>query len=64
MNSNSTFSLSLQKQIQNENIAIDTEIGRAFDELNIKTILSRSGILKNGDIRQSLCYFWWHCSPF
>jgi len=46
MNSNSTFSLSLQKQIQNENIAIDTEIGRAFDELNIKSILRRSGILK------------------
>jgi len=34
MNSNNTFSLSLQKQIQNEDIAIDTEVGRVFDYRN------------------------------
>ncbi|MGD8770879.1 MAG: hypothetical protein PVJ06_12630 [Desulfobacterales bacterium] len=36
MNSNSTFSLSLQKQIQKQNVSIDTEIIRAFQELNFR----------------------------
>ncbi len=30
MNSNNTFSLSLQKQIQNQSVSIDMEINRAF----------------------------------
>ncbi|MEE4601453.1 MAG: transposase [Desulfobacteraceae bacterium] len=47
MNSNSTFSLSLQKQIQNQSISIDTEINRAFSELNFRSLLKRSGITKN-----------------
>ena len=46
MHSNNTFSLSLQKQIYNENISIDTEINRAFNELKIRSLLKRSGILK------------------
>ena len=46
MKSNTSFSLSLQKQIQNQNILIDTEINRAFQELKFKTLLNRSGITK------------------
>ena len=46
MNTNSTFSLSLQKQIQKQNVSVDTEINRAFQELNFRSILHRSGILK------------------
>ncbi len=47
MNSNNTFSLSLQKQIQSQSISIDTEINRAFQELKFRSILKRSGITKN-----------------
>jgi hypothetical protein len=46
MNSISTFSLSLQKQIQNQKIAVDTEVNRAFQELNFRSLLRRSGITK------------------
>ena len=46
MNSNSTFSLSLQKQIQQQHVSIDSEISSAFQELNFRSLLSRSGILK------------------
>jgi hypothetical protein len=46
MNFNSTFSLSLQKQIENQNVFIDSEINRAFNELNFRTLLNRSGITK------------------
>lgn len=47
MNSINTFSLSLQKQIENQTISIDTEINRAFQELNFSSLLKRSGITKN-----------------
>lgn len=47
MNSINTFSLSLQKQIQNQSISIDTEINRAFQELKVRSLLKRSGIVKN-----------------
>jgi hypothetical protein len=47
MNSNSTFSLSLQKQIENQTISIDTEINRALHELKFRSLLKRSGITKN-----------------
>lgn len=47
MNSNNTFSLSLQKQINNQTISIDTEINRAFQELKFRSLLKRSGITKN-----------------
>jgi hypothetical protein len=47
MNSNNTFSLSLQKQIQNQSVSIDTEINRAFRELKFISLLKRSGITKN-----------------
>ncbi|MCP4374459.1 MAG: transposase, partial [Deltaproteobacteria bacterium] len=46
MNSNSTFSLSLQKQIANQKVSIDTEINRAFQELKFRSLLRRSGITK------------------
>ena len=46
MNSISSFSLSLQKQIQNQPISIDTELNRAFRELNFRSLLKRSGIAK------------------
>jgi len=46
MNSINTFSLSLQKQIENQNILFDSEINRAFNELNFRTLLNRSGITK------------------
>ena len=46
MNSNNTFSLSLQKQIQNQPVSIDTEVNRAFGELKFRSLLKRSGITK------------------
>ncbi len=46
MNSNNTFSLSLQKQIQNQKVSIDTEVNRAFCELKFRSLLKRSGITK------------------
>lgn len=46
MNSNNTFSLSLQKQIQNQTVSIDTEVNRAFGELKFRSLLNRSGITK------------------
>lgn len=46
MTSNSTFSLSMQKQIQKSHITFDSEINRAFNELKFKSLLSRSGIVK------------------
>lgn len=47
MNSNITFSLSLQKQIENQSVCIDTELNRAFRELNFRSLLKRSGITKH-----------------
>ena len=47
MNSINSFSLSLQKQIQNQSISIDTEINRAFQELKLRSLLRRSGITKS-----------------
>lgn len=47
MKSINTFSLSLQKRIQNQNVSIDTEINRAFQELKFRSLLKRSGITKN-----------------
>ncbi len=46
MNSISSFSLSLQKQIQNQSVSIDTELNRAFGELKFRSLLKRSGITK------------------
>lgn len=46
MTSNSTFSLSMQKQIQKNQITFDSEINRAFNELKFKSLLRRSGIVK------------------
>jgi hypothetical protein len=47
MNSISSFSLSLQKQIQNQSVCVDTELNRAFIELKLRSLLKRSGITKN-----------------
>jgi len=46
MNHHKTFSLSLQKQIKEKQILFDSEINRAFNELNFKSLLNRSGIAK------------------
>ena len=46
MNSHSTFSLSLQKQIEQQHVLMDSEINRAFRELNFRSLLNRSGIIK------------------
>lgn len=43
---NNTFSLSMQKQINQKPIVFDSEINRAFTELNFKTMLNQSGIRK------------------
>ena len=43
----SSFSLSLQKQIKNQSVCIDTELNRAFRELKFRSLLKRSGITKN-----------------
>ena len=41
MKTNSTFSLSMQNEI-----SFDSELNRAFNELQLKTLLNRSGIIK------------------
>jgi hypothetical protein len=41
------FSFSLQKQIRNQTISIDTEINRALQELKFRSLLRHSGITKN-----------------
>jgi hypothetical protein len=46
MNSNKTFSISLQKQIKKNDIIFDSEINRAFQELKLKSLLHRSSIKK------------------
>ena len=46
MKLNNTFSLSLQKQISKQKIAIDSEINKAFKELKLGSLLNRSGIRK------------------
>lgn len=46
MELNNTFSLSLQKQILDQNIVIDSEINSAFKALKFKSLLNRSGIRK------------------
>jgi len=46
MNSNISFSLSLQKQIRNQSVSMDTELNRAFSELKFGSLLKRSGITK------------------
>ncbi|MFZ2631264.1 MAG: transposase [Desulfosalsimonadaceae bacterium] len=46
MNTNNTFSLSLQKQVEQQRIIYDSEINKAFNELKIKSLLKRSGIVK------------------
>ena len=47
MKSNITFSLSMQKQIRNQSISIDTELNCAFKELKFRSLLRRSGITKH-----------------
>ena len=46
MESNNTFSLSLQKQIEQQHVLMDSEINSAFNELNFRSLLYRSGITK------------------
>lgn len=46
MNPNKSFSLSLQKQIQNRKISLDTELNRSFDELKLRSLLKQGGIIK------------------
>ncbi len=46
MTTNNTFSLSLQKQINPKNVLFDSEINKAFNELNFRSLLRRSGIFK------------------
>jgi len=55
---NNTFSLSLQKQINQKHILFDSEINRAFNELNFRSLLHRSGIAKTkGYSTISLIFF-------
>lgn len=46
MKTNKSFSLSLQKQIQKSHTAFDSEINKSFNELKLKQLLKRSGIMK------------------
>jgi hypothetical protein len=64
MNTNNTFSLSLQKQIQNQKVSIDTEVNKAFCELNIKSLLRRSGIFKQRGFATASLLFLFVLLPF
>lgn len=46
MKTNKTFSISLQKQIEKSHTAFDSEINKAFNDLKLKQLLNRSGIMK------------------
>ena len=64
MNSISSFSLSLQKQIQKQSVSIDTELSRAFAELKFRSILKRSGIAKNKGYAKISLMFLFVLLPF
>jgi hypothetical protein len=46
VNHHKSFSLSLQKEMEKRNLSMDSEINKAFKELKIKSLLRRSGIMK------------------
>ncbi len=46
MSNITSFSLSLQKQFENNRVFFDSEIDNAFNELNLRSLLSRSSIVK------------------
>lgn len=46
MNHHKSFSLSLQKEMKKRDLSMDSEINKAFRELKIKSLLHRSGIMK------------------
>jgi hypothetical protein len=60
MNSINSFSLSLQKQIKDQSVSIDTELSRAFAELKFRSLLKRSGITKNTRVLERVTLFYWH----
>lgn len=64
MNSNSTLSLSLQKQIEKQHISIDTEINRAFQDINFRSLLNRSGITKRKGYKSISLMFLFILLPF
>jgi len=56
MKSVNTFFLLLQKQIENHNILFDSEINRALNELNFRSLLNRSDINKKNT--EFKCLIW------
>ena len=46
MNHHKSFSLSLQKEMGKRNLSMDCEINKTFKELKVKSLLRRSGIMK------------------
>ena len=62
MNTNSTYSLSLQKQFQNN--GLDSDINQALMELKVSNLLRRSNIVKQKGYCTSTLLFFIILIPF
>lgn len=52
-----SFSLSLQKEIQQKRLCLESEVKRSFDDLGIRTLLHRAGISKGKGFAPSVLIF-------
>ena len=64
MNNNTTFSLSLQKQIEQKKLNLDSEIDASFRALGIKTMLQRSNIKKEKGYNTAFILYCFILLPF
>jgi hypothetical protein len=64
MKSNITYSLSLQKQISKQSVAFDSEINRAFNELNFRSLMRQSNIIKKRGFNTATLLFLYVLLPF
>ena len=64
MKSNITYSLSLQKQISKQPVAFDSEINSAFNELNFRSLIRQSNIIKKRGFNTVTLLFLYVLLPF
>jgi hypothetical protein len=64
MNNNKTKSLSWQREIENRDLLLETEIDRSISELNMKTMLRQSGIIKQRGYEAGLILYLVLLLPF
>ena len=64
MKSNITYYLSLQKQLLKQSVAFDSEINSAFNELNFKSLIRQSNIIKKRGFNTVTLLFLYVLLPF